>query len=209
MSYTLVPFAIVLTMNAGIITSICRSRQQSINNVNPRRTFGGQMSVDTRLVQRNKQQVTIMLLIVSFSWFLLTMPYAVLSLINFHIPNNHTRAVIFLAKTISFLLMYLNHSCHFFLYCIAGKNIRTELICMFKDWVQTCQRRRIRTYSMNELVYRKSRQTTPETPLTPVAGTTSHSSPPEVNQSLLEIGADCHFVDHNHTWSPVKDAPFF
>jgi hypothetical protein len=66
-SYTLVPFAIVLVMNAGIIACICRSSQQPINNTNPRRTFSGQMSVNTRLVQRNKQQVTIMLLIVSFS----------------------------------------------------------------------------------------------------------------------------------------------
>jgi hypothetical protein len=197
-------------MNAGIIACICRSSQQPINNANPRRTFSGQMSVNTRLVQRNKQQVTIMLLIVSFSWFVLTMPYAVLSLINFNIPNNHTRAVIFLAKTISFLLMYLNHSCNFFLYCIAGKKIRAELICMFKDWGQTCQRRRLNTYSMNELVYRTSRQRTRATPITPACEPIlSRSRLPEANHSLLDKRADCHVVKANHIAPSIKDAKSF
>ena len=200
-SYTLVPFSIVLTMNAGIITCICRSSRQPISDPGDRRTLKGQMSVDTRLVQHNKQQVTVMLLVVSFSWLFLTMPYAVLSLINFHFPTNHSRAVTFLGKTVSFLLMYLNHSCNFFLYCIAGKKFRTEFIRMFKDWGQILRRRRSRTsVSMNELTYRTSRRRVQQTPATPAEKTIkTHSNTPVVNQSLLEVRADCHLANENNT----------
>jgi hypothetical protein len=181
-------------MNAGIITCICWSSRQPINDTTCRRTFKGQTTMDTRLVQHNKQQVTVMLLIVSFFWLLLTMPYAVLSLINFHFPNNHSRAATFLAKTVSFLLMYLNHGCNFFLYCIAGKKFRTEFVRMFRDWCQTIQRRRSGAHLINEVTSRTSRRRAQQTPLAPGLRKT-RSIQPASDQSLLEMRADCHLVN--------------
>jgi growth hormone secretagogue receptor len=185
-SYSLIPFALVIAMNAGIIACICQSSRRQVSNIASLSTFKCQITVDTRLQQRNKQQVTIMLLIVSFSWLVLTMPYAVFSLINFQFPNSHSRAVTFLAKTVSFLLMYLNHSYNFFLYCIAGKKFRKEFIRMFKDWGQIIQCRRSHTHSINELMYRTSRQKVPHTPETPAKRMTKTClTPPVGGQSLL------------------------
>jgi growth hormone secretagogue receptor len=195
-SYTLVPFALVIAMNAGIITCICRSSRQPINDTGSRMSLNGQMTMDTQLVQRNKQQVTVMLLIVSFSWLLLTMPYAVFSLINFYFPNNQSRASTFLAKTISFLLMYLNHSCNFFLYCIAGKKFRMEFVRMFKEWGQTLRNRRSKTHTMNEPVCRINHQRAQQIPHAPGERKT-HSTLPAADQSLFEMRSACHMANQN------------
>ncbi|KAK2157048.1 hypothetical protein LSH36_200g04073 [Paralvinella palmiformis] len=148
-SYTLVPFTLVITMNIGIIVGICRTSAHSlIGDTSSHLKLKG--STCTKNAQQNKYQVTIMLLVVSFSWLLLTLPYTVMSLINFDYSTSRTRAVAFLLKTISFLLMYLNHSCNFFLYCLAGKKFRTEFISMFHDCRMSLQRRRSEVFSLRE-----------------------------------------------------------
>ncbi|KAK2141113.1 hypothetical protein LSH36_1158g00006 [Paralvinella palmiformis] len=164
-SYTLVPFALVMGMNASIIVCICRTSRQTVRNADRALTRTGLLVTNTRTLQRNKQQITVMLLLVSFSWLLLTLPFAVISLINFRYSTNHGRAATFLLKTTSFLLMYLNHSCNFFLYCMVGKKFRTEFISMFCDCRRSLLEPRPSTFKGNR-TRRSSHKRAGEIPLT-------------------------------------------
>jgi len=148
-SYTIIPFVLVLGMNIRIIVSICRTTENSPLNTNKIFLRTIRFVTDSNRILRNKRRLTTMLLVVSFSWLFLTLPFTVISLINFKNSTNHRRAIIFLLKTISFLLMYLNHSCNFLLYCFVGKRIRTEFLSVLSDCKLTRQRRPITCLSKN------------------------------------------------------------
>ena len=82
-----------------------------------------------------------MLLTVSIAWLLLTAPWTIESLINSSSSKDpRTRARQGLAKTICFMLYYVNHSINFFLYCITGNKFYRELVDLYLH-VIACTRR--------------------------------------------------------------------
>ena len=78
-----------------------------------------------------QSRVTYMLLSVSIAWVILTAPTAVYALVfRWNDRDPHVFAIHSLVKCVCFLLMYLNHSLNFFLYCVTGKKFRRELADM-------------------------------------------------------------------------------
>lgn len=133
-SYAFVPFVLVLLMNIGIIVKICKHSKQQ-----PKFVLRYDLVTDKRVV-RSRQQLTVMLLVVSFTWLILPTPFTLISIFPVSTPDDQARAKQLLAKVICFLLLYLNHSINFFLYCIAGRKFRVELVCMFRDLCARCRR---------------------------------------------------------------------
>ena len=88
--------------------------------------------------------LSLMLLTISFAFLLMTLPMNVMLIIN-NIWNTSKAstpsssdprlwAKYQLASTITELLMYLNHSTNFFLYCATGQKFRIELKRMLAGW---------------------------------------------------------------------------
>ncbi|XP_013393494.2 neuromedin-U receptor 2-like [Lingula anatina] len=80
-----------------------------------------------------KGYFTVMPLVVSTTLILLTTPITVLEIIYSDIKtaDPHVVSVIRLIRTITFLLMYVNHSINLLLYVITGRTFRKELCNMF------------------------------------------------------------------------------
>ena len=70
-----------------------------------------------------------MLLVVSIAWLVLTAPYVVFTIFVRTMSRNDppTYATKRLVKLFCFLLMYINHSINFLLYCLTGRKFRAEL----------------------------------------------------------------------------------
>ncbi len=115
-SYSIIPFCLVLILNLSITYKLCQNRTAI------RRAC--ESPAHHKVAQH---RMTVMLLTVSFVWLLLTFPFTLRSLLEGKASTNHDRARLFLSKTICFLLMYLNHSVNFLLYCLTGKKFRSEL----------------------------------------------------------------------------------
>ena len=98
-------------------------------------------------------RMTVMLLSVSFTFMLTTLPMTISNIIaNTVINTGHntdrTVAQGLLVHTLALLLMYLNHSVNFLLYCVTGKKFRKVVTRMYS--AKVCA-----------LIQRKSMESTP------------------------------------------------
>ena len=118
LSYCVVPFFIVLLLNAAIIIRISKSKNVPLLNRSV--TFKGTCT-------SHQNRITGMLLTVSITWLLLTGPFTIWSLVPNNPVTTSSKAQSFLIKTICFTLMYLNHSINFYLYCLTGARFRRQL----------------------------------------------------------------------------------
>ncbi len=121
-SYSILPFCIVLVLNVLITFRLWKNRS-SISRADG--------SNSSSRVSQNR--ITIMLLTVSFVWLLMTSPFTMWSLLGTHRGSSHQRAQTFLFKTICFLCLYINHGINFYLYCCTGRRFRqdlTDIICV-------------------------------------------------------------------------------
>nr|KAG5693118.1 hypothetical protein BaRGS_014068 [Batillaria attramentaria] len=87
-----------------------------------------------RLTSDSNMRLTVMLLTVSFAFLLTTLPMNV-SIIgaafwNRDADNIPVMVRVKLVSTVAELLMYLNHSVNFFLYCATGQKFRNEVVRM-------------------------------------------------------------------------------
>ncbi|KAK7114891.1 hypothetical protein V1264_000872 [Littorina saxatilis] len=87
-----------------------------------------------RLTSDTNVRLTVMLLTVSFTFLLTTLPMNI-SVIAAAFLNRQAGDVATMSKfqlvfTVAELLMYLNHSVHFFLYCATGHKFRSEMVRM-------------------------------------------------------------------------------
>ncbi len=157
-SYSIVPFVLVLSMNIGIILRTFKHSQQNCSEAHESLTYYSSACV-RKLAQKRlrsgRQQVTVMLLLVSFMWLFLSVPFTLYSLLPLNLPTPQDRATAFLGKTVCFLLMYLNHSINFLLYCIAGRRFRLALQHMTGERLrQACasgKRDKPRVFTLREL----------------------------------------------------------
>ena len=87
-----------------------------------------------------ERKITAMLLTISFTFLLTTLPMNVVVILNVYwnskLPGldcylrNRILAKMRLANTVSRILMYTNHSINFWLYCATGRKFRTNMCCM-------------------------------------------------------------------------------
>ncbi|KAH9513270.1 hypothetical protein Btru_034515 [Bulinus truncatus] len=85
------------------------------------------MDARGRDVRARYNQVTVLLICLSLSWFLLTTPHTLFKFIE-HIPSTvEEDATNRFLNVLFFLFLYTNHSINFFLYCALTKRFRREV----------------------------------------------------------------------------------
>ena len=134
--YSFVPFATVSIINILIIRQVMRAHRRR----NTMQLMGNRTNVSNntgehyehRRSHEGSSKLTIMLLTISFSFLFTTLPMMIVNIIvafwNRENPSLHVAATFTLARTITELLMYTNHSMNFFLYCATGQKFRQQLI---------------------------------------------------------------------------------
>jgi hypothetical protein len=166
------PFLIILFCNAMIVTSLLRnsglepatmpntrraSNARRASNVSPRRAS---IATNTRLLS----QMTVMCLSISVAFLILLAPSIVLLIGKpYWKPDCRPYKNV---KAVASLMMYVHHSCNFFLYCLTGSAFREELVDLFKKGPQE---RRSSVFDSNASKYT-------------VSSTTSRSSSPVMHK---------------------------
>lgn len=131
--YSVLPFTTMLILNIFIIRKL-RSMQkllQSRKLASTKSTRG----------QKNTISLTRMLLCVTFYFVIVTTPAFIFSIIQEYMfdDDNYTEekhANYELVDAISTLVLYMNHSINFLLFCVSGKRFRKEvrkLCCLVKS----------------------------------------------------------------------------
>ena len=151
-SYSLVPFFFVLLLNIGIIVQTIRMSSLLLSAPRVRINFRSARSnsMNSTRNQNNwmlttQLKVTYMLLTVSFTWLFFTAPFNIQTLLALKDIRFKSPARQLLSKTICFLLMYLNHSINFLLYCVTGKRFRIgmkDLAIAIAKPDSTCRKQR-------------------------------------------------------------------
>lgn len=125
--YSFLPAGIVFSFNMAIIATIARH--------NRFKDAPQQRGITTMLRRQNQQRLTVMLICICLLWLLLSGPYAIIS------SFIHNASIF--VRTISYLLMYVNHAINFYIYCLTGKRFRFELKRMFGYQVYSTKKTRI------------------------------------------------------------------
>ena len=134
-SYSLAPFAIILTLNIAIVV---RLRCGKAANILLRGTSSNNGGLPQAAIT---SKVTYMLLAVSATWLILSAPFtlqALLFSVLVDVQNASSVARYRLLRTVCFQLMYANHAVNFFLYCITGRKFRHELRDMCVELCCAC-----------------------------------------------------------------------
>ena len=141
--YSFVPFIVIITLNVRIICQVSRAvkRRQGLLHVTesyesalPLKTSSTSASV-RHSASENSTRITVMLLTISFTFLLTTLPMNVTMIVTSFAASDASmeQAVKFkFARTVTELLMYTNHSINFFLYLLTGHKFRQQLAAMFR-----------------------------------------------------------------------------
>ncbi|KAK2155480.1 hypothetical protein LSH36_239g04019 [Paralvinella palmiformis] len=139
--YSVLPFLIIIVLNALIVRQVIRARRHRIQLRN------GSMyeQAQRRPSHEGSTRLTVMLLTITFAFLLTTLPMTVANILaafwNEYRTDLAAVSRFKLGRTITELLMYVNHSMNFFLYCATGQKFRHQLVWM------VCYARR--PYSLN------------------------------------------------------------
>ena len=126
--YSFIPFVTLLFFNIMIIVSLIKHR----------RIVATQMTKDDQRTQYHHRKLAITLLCISFVWIITTTPSALYTVLHLKPKTDDERAMFVLVKSICYIIMYINHSINFLLYCITGRNFR----CKFSRLIRSlCQHR--------------------------------------------------------------------
>lgn len=131
--YSFLPFIIILIFNTMIIRKVFVSTRDRHSMC---QTTSGHKMADSGT------KLSIMLLTVSFTFLITTVPVNTILIVTSLWQNStssvtnviHDRAIgtkFLLFRTITELLMYINHSTNFFLYCATGHKFRRQLYSLF------------------------------------------------------------------------------
>ena len=85
-------------------------------------------------IRSSEKQITAILLLVAFSFFILITPmyaFIVYSMVVDYTKSPYDFAVFYLFYNVMHKLFYTNNAINFFLYVISGKRFRTDLISLF------------------------------------------------------------------------------
>ena len=133
--YSFLPFVIITVLNARIIVQVLKSKQLRLGS-------GSDSCRSRRPAQEGSTRLTVMLLTISFAFLLTTLPQTIVQITARFLDATarddlQLYARFQLAKTVALMLMYLNHSMNFVLYCATGQKFRKQLL-----WVLCDSRRR-------------------------------------------------------------------
>jgi len=128
--YCVVPFCVMLILNIFIIRTLRKhkrsmARKRSLSANSRKATKGG---IPTDSMTRMLLCVTLYFIIVTTPSFIFTMIQDVLFYKD--VVTAHQHAVMELVDGALTVLLYLNHSINFLLYCLTGRRFRSELIMM-------------------------------------------------------------------------------
>ena len=97
------------------------------------------------------RRLTIMLLVVSMSFFLTSMPIVTLQTVEQTNFVNKTRVVL-IVRGVFLTLQYLNHSINFFLYAVTGKTFRKEFFALFEPFKRRlCKQAKAKNHVYNPI----------------------------------------------------------
>ncbi|XP_067650870.1 FMRFamide receptor-like [Haliotis asinina] len=127
--YSFLPFVTILILNILIIRQVLNARgsRERMRSMTERRKLEG----GKKQPGEGSTKLTVMLLTVSFNFLITTLPMNVsMIVLAFRGDNNdmHETVQFNLAKTVTELLMYVNHSINFFLYCATGQKFRQQVL---------------------------------------------------------------------------------
>ena len=129
--YSYLPFIIICVLNVCIIVQVMKSKQLRLGN-------GSDSCRSRRPTQEGSTRLTVMLLTISFTFLLTTLPQTIVQILAHFLDSRarhdlEVQANFQLAKTVALLLMYLNHSMNFVLYCATGQKFRKQLLWVLCD----------------------------------------------------------------------------
>ena len=131
--YSFLPFLIIVVLNSLIIRQVILARRS--------RAVLAELATgdyeQRRPSHEGSTRLTVMLLTISFAFLLTTLPMNIVNITGNFIQkqssepiSTRTLARFKLARTITQMLMYCNHSINFFLYCATGQKFRHQLVWM-------------------------------------------------------------------------------
>ncbi|CAH1779829.1 unnamed protein product [Owenia fusiformis] len=127
--YSFVPFFAIMVLNLLIISAVLRAQTSRNQIARSASMYKAEVRVKKHRQEANTR-LTVMMLTVSFTFLLTTLPNACTGIaINLFTDKSNTDLVIkyHLVRTITDLLMYLNHSINFYLYCATGAKFRKQI----------------------------------------------------------------------------------
>ena len=155
--YAFIPFVTILTFNILIIQQVCHAKRQRCHLV-----INGQRMASSDDTDR---RMTLMLLSITFVFLVLALPINIMLILG-NLPKSNAddlqqvierHARFQLATTISRVLMNINHTVNFVIYCTTGRKFRQELrrlccwLCVYRDY--QAGRRSSNTASSLTIVY--------------------------------------------------------
>ena len=141
--YSFVPFVIITILNVLIIRQVIGARQQrnQLQQLTVMSKINGIVyKTQAKRHCEGSKKLTCMLLAVSFTFLLTTLPMNLLQIVSAFLgPKDGSEdydmryAKYTLARTVVELLMYINHTINFFLYCATGRKFRRQfkvMVCL-------------------------------------------------------------------------------
>ena len=129
--YSVLPLILLTVLNVLIILKYFNAKRSRVSQLSAS-TNSFSSSREHNDSAEGGRRLTVMLLTVSFTFLITTFPQAVMILIIAPLrPTNlsvNSIMILRLIQTISELLMYVNHSINFYLYCITGYKFRRQLM---------------------------------------------------------------------------------
>lgn len=174
--YSFVPFVIITILNSLIVRQVlqARKRRSQMQHVELTAMYCSFASKHQRKKSNeNNKKLTFMLLAVSFTFLLTTLPMNVQLIVSAFYgslaDNPKGYAQMTLARTVVELLMYVNHSINFFLYCATGKKFRRQVrdlicLCCKGKLAQFFRRQKRQTSTSTTLSYRLSKMNSSSSP---------------------------------------------
>ncbi|XP_060576924.1 FMRFamide receptor-like [Ruditapes philippinarum] len=134
--FCLIPFTVIVIGNALILFKVLKSQRKVKSRVVPSAQNGNRQA--TTSGHNNKQSsMTAMLFTLNVVFLLSTSPVSIYNIGYPYWSENaslHKHAQLDFWWAIVNMLMYVNNSLNFFLYCLSGTKFRQEVIVIFCSW---------------------------------------------------------------------------
>ena len=132
MAYVL-PSVLLISMNSVIIHTLRKRSNLLISKTEGEGRNEGQVEGSKRSIKQSEKQIYIMLLLVAFSFLILTTPvYVWLLFINFNQSTTpYYYAANHLFSQVAVKTLYTNYAINFFLYVTSGHKFRADLKTLF------------------------------------------------------------------------------
>ena len=127
-----IPFVLLLIMNSTIIHTV---RTRSILQAEHQSKGHDKGQGQTNKMKSSEMQIFAILLLVSFSFFILITPlyvFIVYSMVVDYTKSPYDFVVFYLFYNVMHKMFYTNNAINFFLYVISGKRFRTDLISLLR-----------------------------------------------------------------------------